>query len=402
MARGSVGATGNGARLTMATTVATDLLEALRDRVRDAADRRASLRVVGRGKWLDAGRPIATNPATESISTRELAGITEYVPGDLTLTARAGTTLEEIRSATAEHDQWLALDPYGSNEGTLGATIATASAGPLSTSFGTPRDLMLGLEFVTGEGIVVRGGGRVVKNVAGFDLTRLLTGSWGTLGVITEATVRLHARPEADESIVVPLDDTAGVSRARELLRRLPFSPYAFEIINASLARRLVAMDGAVAVIRLGGNRLGVNAQRAAFETLGSVSPIDGDVWRRLRTSEGDGSMVFRLSARPRDIGSVWGAASNMAEECPGAMLVATPARGIVRCIVPRTAHCISVVQRVWGQQESGITRVGERLPGELWSLCSGNPTQDRISAGIKRTFDPHGVLNRGIFGDGS
>src|SRR5207247_2074887 len=154
--------------------------------------------------------------ANESVSTRDLAGITEYVPGDLTLTARAGTTLEDIRLATAAHDQWLALDPYGGDEGTLGATIATASAGPLSTSFGTPRDLMLGLEFVTGEGVVVRGGGRVVKNVAGFDLTRLLTGSWGTLGVITEVTLRLHARPEAEESIAVRLGDDAGIARTRE------------------------------------------------------------------------------------------------------------------------------------------------------------------------------------------
>ena len=164
----------------------------------DAAQRGAPLRIVGRGTWLDAGRPVR---ATETLSTRELSGITEYVPGDLTLTARAGTTLGEIREATAAHGQWLALDPSGSDDGTIGATIATASAGPLVTFFGAPRDLVLGVEFVTGAGVVARGGGRVVKNVAGFDLTRLLTGSWGTLGVITEVTVRLHARPEADESV---------------------------------------------------------------------------------------------------------------------------------------------------------------------------------------------------------
>jgi glycolate oxidase FAD binding subunit len=89
--------------------------------------------------------------------------------------------------------------------------------------FGAPRDLALGVEFVTGAGVVARGGGRVVKNVAGFDLTRLLTGSWERLGVITEVTVRLHARPEADESIAVAIDPKTGVSRVRQLLRRLPF-----------------------------------------------------------------------------------------------------------------------------------------------------------------------------------
>ena len=91
------------------------------------------LRIVGGGTWLDAGRPVA---ATETLSTREHSGITEYVPGDLTLTARAGTTLGEIRDATAAHGQWLALDPYGADDGTLGATIATGAAGPLSTFFG--------------------------------------------------------------------------------------------------------------------------------------------------------------------------------------------------------------------------------------------------------------------------
>src|SRR5215211_4142123 len=179
MAHGSGGTSSAGAHM---TALAVDSVDAVRDRVRVAVDRRTGLRVLGRGSWLDAGRPVS---ATESLATRDLSGITEYVPGDLTLTARAGTTLGEIRRATAAHGQWLALDPHGSDEGTLGATIATASAGPLATAFGTPRDLVLGVEFVTGDGVVARGGGRVVKNVAGFDLARLVTGAWGTLGVLT-------------------------------------------------------------------------------------------------------------------------------------------------------------------------------------------------------------------------
>jgi glycolate oxidase FAD binding subunit len=377
------------------TTIAVDSVAALCDRVREAADRHAPLRVVGRGTWLDAGRPVS---ASESVSTRELAGITEYVPGDLTLTARAGTTLDEIRQTTAEHDQWLALDPHGGDQGTLGATLATASAGPLSTSFGGPRDLTLGVEFVTGGGVAVRGGGRVVKNVAGFDLTRLLTGSWGTLGVITEATVRLHARPEADESIVINLGE-AGVARTRELLRQLPFSPYACEIVNASLAKRVLDVDVVVAVIRLGGNREAVAAQRAAFAALGAVTDVDGNVWPRLRTTEDAGTLVFRLSARPSEIARVWSAASAAASECPGTLVSATPARGIVRCIAPGAA--LDALRSWWARPQPDLTRIGERLSAELWAAC-GSPTADRISSGIKRTFDPQGVLNPGIFGERS
>ena len=122
----------------------------IRDRIQDARARGTALRVAGRGTWLDAGRPVR---ASEMLSTRELSGIVEYVPGDLTITARAGTTLDEIRDATAAHGQWLALDPHGAPDGTIGATLATASSGPLSTFFGGPRDLALGVEFVSGTGV---------------------------------------------------------------------------------------------------------------------------------------------------------------------------------------------------------------------------------------------------------
>jgi glycolate oxidase FAD binding subunit len=380
------------------TTIAIDSVGALRDRVRDAADRRLSLRVVGRGTWLNAGRPVATS---ETISTRELTGITEYVPGDLTLTARSGTTLEEIRQATAVHDQWLALDPHGSDEGTLGATIATASSGPLATAFGTPRDLTLGLEFVTGDGVVVRGGGRVVKNVAGFDLTRLVTGSWGTLGVVTEATVRLHARPEADESITITLVDESGVARTRELLRRLPFTPYACEIVNASLARKLIDAEGTVAIMRLGGNREAVAAQRSALSALGAIADVGGEAWQRLRWADGAAGLVFRLSARPSEIARTWSAACAVVAACPGTLLHATPARGFVRCIIPNEERCIAALAGWWTQPLGGLTRIGERLSPELWATCEPR-TMDAISAGIKRTFDPRGVLNPGIFGERS
>src|SRR5215208_4028113 len=100
MAHGSGGTSSGGTHM---TAIAVDSVEAVRDRVRDALDRRAGLRVVGRGSWLDAGRPVR---ARESLATRDLSGITEYVPGDITLTARAGTTLGELREATAPHGQW--------------------------------------------------------------------------------------------------------------------------------------------------------------------------------------------------------------------------------------------------------------------------------------------------------
>src|SRR5688500_14238301 len=162
--------------------------ETIAPAIRESGATHTPLRISGRSNWLDAGRPVR---AEKNLSLRDDSGVVSYVPGDLTLTVRAGTTLAEIERVTLEHDQWLPLDPYGSSDGSIGATIATASAGPLASSFGLPRDLLLGVEFVTGRGDVVRAGGKVVKNVAGFDLSRLLTGSWGTLGVIAQVTLRL-------------------------------------------------------------------------------------------------------------------------------------------------------------------------------------------------------------------
>src|SRR5205085_2072238 len=153
---------GRGACVTVTSAAPTNAgsTTELRDRVRDAASGRRSLRIAGGASWLDANRPVR---AEATLVTSGLSGIIEYEPGDLTLTARAGTTLEEIARATAAHGQWLTLDPHGdSTRATIGATIATASAGPLAHHFGTPRDVTLGIEFVTGAGDVVRGGGRVV------------------------------------------------------------------------------------------------------------------------------------------------------------------------------------------------------------------------------------------------
>ena len=378
------------------TAVALDAVAALRDRIADAAESKTRLRISGRGTWLDAGRPVA---ATDTLSTRELSGISGYVPADLTLTALAGTTLAEIREATRANGQWLALDPAGSDDGTIGATIATASAGPLRTLFGSPRDLTLGLEFITGEGTIARGGGRVVKNVAGFDITRLLTGSWGTLGVITEVTVRLHARPEADETIAIALEDASHVGRVRALLRRAPFAPYACEILNPSLAKIVVGSDATVAMFRLGGNGEAVAAQRSAFAELGTSAELEVTAWDRLRASEPAGAIVFRLSGPPSELEQTWVDAMSISRACPGTRLHASPSRGVVRVITPASGDAIAFLRSSFGMQNDG-TRIGERLPAQLWPAIAPPPAADSLSVGIKRAFDVHNILNPGILGE--
>jgi glycolate oxidase FAD binding subunit len=390
---------GAGGAATLMTTAVTASAEAIRDRLRDASSRGAALRIAGAGTWLDAGRPTRSD---ETIATRELSGITSYVPGDLTLTARAGTTLGELREATAAHNQWLALDPFGSDEGTLGATIATGSAGPLAAAFGLPRDLVLGVEFVTGDARIVRGGGRVVKNVAGFDLTRLIIGSWGTLGIVTEATVRLHARPAVDQSIAIALgDDSASLEGLRALLRRLPFTPFACEVVDAALARRLVGQSGRAALVRLGGNAEAVHGQRAAFAACGDAVAIDDDVWQRLRACEPPGAFVFRLSRRPSELPALWSEAESALRDCDGARMHANAVRGVVRCIAPATTANATALAEFFRRRGSAPTSscIGERLADSLWALLPPALTRSTVAPRVKAAFDQSDILNSGILG---
>jgi glycolate oxidase FAD binding subunit len=247
---------------------------------------------------------------------------------------------------------------------------------------------VLGLEFVSGTGSIARGGGRVVKNVAGFDLARLLCSSWGTLGVITEVTVRVHARPERDESFAIALDGSGAAGRVRQVLRRLPFAPYACEVVNEALAQHLLGKAEATAIIRLGGNSEALDAQQKAFSELGDARPIDGTVWDRLRTCEPASSNVFRLSQLPTEIDSLWA----LGRPLSSAFIHATPLRGIVRFIMPRSAN--EPIPTI----SPRIKRFGERLSPDLWPQFPG--TTSTIASRIKKAFDPRNVLNPGILGD--
>jgi glycolate oxidase FAD binding subunit len=262
------------------------------DAVRDAKARRASLRIVGRGGWLAAPSPAARIAGdTTDLDLSALAGIVEYVPADLTLTARAGTTLAELDAATAAHGQWCPLLPWGDDYGTVGATFATATNGPAARALGRPRDIALGVEFVDGTGALVRGGGRVVKNVAGFDLTRLTVGAFGSLGVITEVTVRLRARPPVDTTWCLTGGAGSAVTRA-EAIRRSEIVPFACEPLDARLTGALGLPDDSV-LVRLGGNRALVDAARAALASRFTIADADPAAWTKLRA----------LDPHPREFG---------------------------------------------------------------------------------------------------
>lgn len=367
--------------------------------VRESNAARTPLRISGRANWLTAGRPVK---AHQTLSLREDTGVVSYVPGDLTLTVRAGTTLSEIERVTGEHDQWLPLDPFGSNDGTIGATIATASAGPLASSFGLPRDLLLGLEFVNGRGDIVRAGGRVVKNVAGFDLSRLLTGSWGTLGVITEVTLRLYARPKVDRSFVVSLKGPG--QRANSMARAVQASltPFALQFLGSSAAHTLGFGHHPVCLIRFGGNDAIVTAQLSMLSQISQSEEIESRTWAALRELDGDADSVVRISSLPDRFLET--AAEILDDDPPGVYTSIDLRRGVLRIVAGVNlthGEQSDVIVSVDPSVEGGPTEViYEKLPAEVWPHVSRTVVADRMSQGIKNAYDPNNILNPGILGD--
>ena len=375
--------------------MASDATRAVAERVRSARSARTPLRIVGAGSWLDAGRP---SRADDRLELHADGGIVEYEPGDLTLTVRAGTSLAEIHRVTRAKGQWLPLDPHGTSDGTIGATAATASAGPLASAFGTPRDQLLGCEVVTGRGEIVRAGGRVVKNVAGFDLVRLMIGAWGTLGAITEVTVRLRALPEIERTLALQ----TSADDARRWLRATEFVPLAAELLTPAIATTLGVGSSTTLLLRLGGNAALVRAAAESAAALAPVSEVDGTVWRALAASEPRDAAVVRLSTVPSRLPALWERAAASMERV-GGYAHATLQRGIVRCVVPSSGTEAEVVARLRGvitTLRTEATCIAERLPAALWPALMPSAAADPLSLRVRDAFDPDRMLNPGVLGE--
>lgn len=202
------------------------------------------------------------------LATHRLTGIVEYAPGEFVFTARAGTRLQEIAATLADHGQYLPFDPPLVAAGaTLGGTIATGLSGSGRQRYGGVRDFLIGVRFVDGQGRLVRGGGKVVKNAAGFDLPKLLVGSIGRLGVIVEASFKVFPQPPAYVTVRAPqptLDD------ALTAIARLSSSTFDIEALD------LLIEDGApVLYIRQGGLASTLEArQQSLLSWLGGGAPL--------------------------------------------------------------------------------------------------------------------------------
>jgi len=248
--------------------------------------------VEGAGQWqsrVDRGADVR-------LSTRRLASPPEVNASDLVATAATGLSWATLRQALADRGAWLALDPPGAGTRSLGSVLATGTAGPLRSGFGGVRDHVLGLTLVTGDGRIIRPGGRVVKNVAGFDITKLALGSFGAFGVITRAHLRLRAVPRADVTLAASASRDTVIAAGRQLLAA-GHSPAAMELHAPQLAD---AREWRLA-LRLVGTDAEVEAQHEAVLADAGVpiAPAPPGLWHEAALAVAAPAVTLRIGALP-------------------------------------------------------------------------------------------------------
>jgi glycolate oxidase FAD binding subunit len=205
----------------------------------EAASKRRNIETAGNGSKRLMGGPI--RPADVLICTRGLRRVLQYEPNDLTISVEAGMGFADLQKLLAANGQMIALDPPFPAQATVGGIVAANSSGSLRRLFGTARDLIIGMQFATLDGRLVRTGGMVVKNVAGLDMGKLMIGSFGTLAVITSVNFRIHPTPEQTATFLLSCPDLDRTVEKRDAIVGSILRPMALEIISPPAAARLGA-----------------------------------------------------------------------------------------------------------------------------------------------------------------
>ena len=296
------------------------------------------LYVVARGAGTKLGWGAAPRAVDLVIDMTRCSGVVEHAAGDLVVLVRAGTPLEELQSVLAAADQELAFD-NALPGATVGGSLAIAPSGPRRLLRGTLRDLLIGVTFVRSDGVVAKAGGRVVKNVAGYDFGKLLTGSYGTLGLITEAVFRLHPRPPAQVVVSARASDAASVARAAHSVVASQTVPSAVEIDWP--AGTDSAGGGATVAVLLEGTHEGVAARGETVQLLleptgtGSptADPATPDWWGRYPFGADD--VGLKLTCMVSGLGDLLDAARDAAARHGAALHLRGSAAGVVHAGLP-------------------------------------------------------------------
>ena len=372
--------------------------------VRDARARGAKLDISGRATRRGFGRP---GEGGERLSTRRLAGVVFHEPAEMTLRARGGTPLREIDAALAAHDQMLPFEPidhralYGSEgEPTVGGLVATNASGPRRISAGAARDSLIGLRFVNGRGESVTAGGRVMKNVTGLDLVKLMCGAHGALGLVTEATFKLLPRPQSEATVVIRrLDDEPAIAAMTRALGS-PYGVSGAAAIGAGMGREFPRT-----FLRLEGFADSVDYRLeqllALLADFGAKHALRGEesqrLWRAVRDieflAEPRERAIWRVSLRPsmgaRFVAALGAHALAHFYDWGGGLVWLASEPTIDAAAAVRAA-----LARLGGH--ATLMRAPDALRASVDVFEPLTPTLARLTKGIKASFDPDGMFNPG------
>ena len=317
--------------------------------------------------WGGTGEPVAVE-----LETAGMAKILEHNEGDLTAVLQAGAPLAEAQAAFAEKDQMFAVDPpLGDGAATIGGVVATADSGPLRHRYGGVRDLVLGITIVLSDGTLAKAGSKVIKNVAGYDLGKLFTGSYGTLGLIVSVTVRLHPKPTATATVVGASDEPDILAGAAGVMAALPLEADSLDAAWREGSGRLLARFGGATAA----DQAEATAQRMREAGLDGVQTTedDEDLWAALRAAQrSPEGASLKVSGRLTDLAP----AIRVAEEAGGSL-------------VSRAAHGVSWITLDAGDLARRATEVRSALAPRPVVLLDG-------PAGLRADFDPWGPVQPG------
>lgn len=384
------------------------------DVIRDHASRKTLLHIRGGGSRAGFGNPTA---ADATLSSAALTGIVEYNPAEMVITARAGTPVAEIEAALAENGQGMAFEPMDhrgamgtSGTPTIGGLFAVNSSGPRRFTAGAARDHLLGVRFVNGAGDVVKAGGKVMKNVTGLDLVKLLAGSHGTLGFLTEVTFKVLPVPKTATTIVLSglEDEQAMKALAAALSLSVEVSGAAH--LPESVRGRFIGgklPQGAATVMRLEGLEasVAVRAEKlmAAVAGFGPVSRLDAEdtkaLWAEIRDvmpyADGTARPLWRLSMAPSQ---AWKLVAGLRLRA-GIDAYYDWQGGLVwmRMEADPEAEVLRHGIRTLGGGHATLLRAAPQIRIEVASFEPQAPAVALLSGRVRAKLDPHGIFNPGL-----
>jgi glycolate oxidase FAD binding subunit len=331
----------------------------------------------------------------EPLETGGLNRILEHNVGDFTAVLEAGTPFAEAQAAFAEHRQRLAWDPPDpasageagrgdAGRATIGGIVATADSGPLRHRYGGVRDLVVGITVVLSDGTVAKSGGKVIKNVAGYDLAKLFSGSFGTLGLIASVAVRLHPLPEATATVTARADDPDELLQAVVTLAKLPLEADCFDVRWEDHGRLSLQFAGATAAEQ---------AARASERVpLDHVTIDEDDDWSAHRALQRSPGAVLKVSGRPTDLPNVVRAA-----QANGATVISRAALGLSwLAFAPGEdlAERVATVRQALSPRTCTVLDGADRV-GDQWPDAGGAQV---VMERLKARFDPARIFRPGAF----